>query len=182
MTTLAALPTRSLARSVLERSFGPDSCHPDQRPGPDRHQLSGHSRKHHDLLQDSGHEIVCERGSLTEVTLLGHGAKPRVSQRRSHRDYEGRAIIFNAARGGLEVDMDIVEACKSGKLHGYGTNVVDPKPMVASHVFPDVDNIIATPHIGSRTLESVERQALMSTENLLRVLDGKAPMAQANEV
>jgi len=53
--------------------------------------------------------------------------------------------------------------------------------MKAPHPFQDVDNILITPHIGSRTYESVERQALMSTENLLLVLAGQKPLAQKNE-
>ena len=90
------------------------------------------------------------------------------------------AMILNCARGGLVVEEDIVEACKSGQLGGYATDVLDVEPMKVPHVFQGVANILVTPHIGSRTFESVERQALMSTENLLRVLAGVKPLAQAN--
>lgn len=91
-----------------------------------------------------------------------------------------KAMIINCARGGLIHEQDVAEACKSGKLLGYGTDVLDEEPIKAPHVFQEVDNIIVTPHIGSRTFESVERQAIMSTENLLRVLKGEKPLAQAN--
>jgi len=37
-------------------------------------------------------------------------------------------------------------------------------------------NVLLTPHIGSRTYESVERQAMMAVENLLRGLRGE-PLA-----
>ena len=90
------------------------------------------------------------------------------------------ALIVNCARGALVVEADIVEACRSGKLLGYAADVLETEPMQTPHPFQDVDNIIITPHIGSRTFESVERQAMMSTENLLLVLDGKPPLAQAN--
>lgn len=97
-----------------------------------------------------------------------------------------KAIILNCARGGLVNEHDVAEACKAkdkggtGKLSGYGTDVLDVEPMKSPHPFQEVDNIIVTPHVGSRTFESVERQALMSTENLLRVLRGEKPLAQAN--
>lgn len=90
------------------------------------------------------------------------------------------AMILNCARGGLVNENDIAAACKSGKLYGYGCDVLDQEPMKPPHVFQDVDNVIVTPHVGSRTFESVERQALMSTENLLRLLKGDKPLAQAN--
>ena len=91
------------------------------------------------------------------------------------------AMIVNCARGGLVVEADIVEACKSGKLLGYGADVLEKEPMVAPHPFQDVDNIIITPHIGSRTYESVERQAVRSTKNILNYLAGDSDYIQANK-
>jgi D-3-phosphoglycerate dehydrogenase len=41
--------------------------------------------------------------------------------------------------------------------------------------------VVFTPHTGSRTYESVERQAMMAAENMIRVLKGEAPHAQANK-
>lgn len=92
-----------------------------------------------------------------------------------------KAIIINCARGGLINEADVAAACKSGKLLGYAADVLDHEPIQAPHIFQDIDNIIVTPHIGSRTFESVERQAMMATENLLRVLNNEAPLAQANK-
>lgn len=88
--------------------------------------------------------------------------------------------IINCSRGGLVNEKDVAEACKSGKLGGYGTDVLDHEPIQAPHVFQGVPNIVVTPHIGSRTFESVERQAVMATENVLRFLAGEPPLAQAN--
>jgi D-3-phosphoglycerate dehydrogenase len=91
------------------------------------------------------------------------------------------AILVNTGRGGLVVDQDIVDACKSGKLRGYGTDVLDPEPMKTPHVFQDVDNIIVTPHVGSRTNESVERQGLRAANNLVNFLKGGSDYIQANK-
>ena len=43
-------------------------------------------------------------------------------------------------------------------------------------------NVALTPHVGARTYESVERQAIMAVENMLRVLHGQPPHAQANSL
>lgn len=90
------------------------------------------------------------------------------------------AIVINTARGGLVVEADIAEACRSGKIAGYGTDVLDHEPMKTPHPFQEVDNIIVTPHVGSRTFESVERQAMRATTNLINFLEGKEDFIQAN--
>lgn len=92
------------------------------------------------------------------------------------------AIIINTARGALVNEQDIAQACKSGKLMGYGTDVVEPEPMVTPHVFQEVDNVIVTPHVGSRTHESVGRQAMRATLNLVNFLKGDQDYIQANKI
>lgn len=90
------------------------------------------------------------------------------------------AIVINTARGGLVDETDIAEACRSGRLAGYGTDVLDHEPMKTPHPFQEIDSIVVTPHIGSRTFESVERQAMRATQNLLNYLKGDRDYIQAN--
>ena len=91
------------------------------------------------------------------------------------------AYVINTARGGLIDEEAIAEACASGKLGGYGTDVVRKEPMDPNHPFKTIDNIILTPHVGSRTRESVERQALRATNNLINFLNGDSDYIQANK-
>ncbi len=90
------------------------------------------------------------------------------------------ALLINTARGGLVNEADVVEACKSGQLGGYGTDVLEQEPQPKNHPFIEVDNIIVTPHVGSRTFESVERQALRATHNIVNFLKGDKDFIQAN--
>jgi phosphoglycerate dehydrogenase-like enzyme len=92
------------------------------------------------------------------------------------------SYIVNTARGALITEEDVAEALKSKRLAGYAADVVEPEPIVKTNPLLSSPNTILTPHIGSRTYESVERQALMSAENLIRKLRGEAPHAQANKV
>jgi D-3-phosphoglycerate dehydrogenase len=89
-------------------------------------------------------------------------------------------IIINTARGGLVVEQDIAEACKSGQIAGYGSDVLEHEPPPSDHPFNTIDNIIITPHVGSRTFESVERQALRATLNIINYLNGDKDYIQAN--
>lgn len=90
------------------------------------------------------------------------------------------AYLINTARGGLVVEADVAEACRSGRLAGYGTDVVDEEPMPPGHPFQSIDSILVTPHISSRTFESVERQALRAVTNLVEFLNGGRDFIQAN--
>jgi D-3-phosphoglycerate dehydrogenase len=83
-------------------------------------------------------------------------------------------IIVNTARAGL-VDQNIIqEGVKSGKIKGYLTDVLEEEPMVKDHPFLNHENILITPHIGSRTYENVVNQGTMAVENLLKYLNGKS--------
>jgi len=79
-------------------------------------------------------------------------------------------IIVNTARAGL-VDQNIIQkGVKSGKIKGYLTDVLEEEPMVRDHPFLNHENILITPHIGSRTYENVVNQGTMAVENLLKYL------------
>lgn len=91
------------------------------------------------------------------------------------------AYLLNCARGGLINQADVAAALKQGLLGGYGCDVVEPEPIEKTNPLLAAPNVVFTPHTGSRTYESVERQALMAAENMIRVLAGQAPHAQANK-
>lgn len=91
-------------------------------------------------------------------------------------------MILNCARGELVNTADMVAALKSGQVGGYGTDVLDQEPPPSDHPLLSAPNCVITPHIGSRTYESVERQAMMATQNLIHCLKGEAPLAQVNNV
>lgn len=90
------------------------------------------------------------------------------------------AVIVNCARGEIVDTAAVVEALKSKRLHAYAADVLDEEPPPANHPLLGLPNAIITPHIGSRTFESVQRQATCAVENLTLFLAGRKPHAQAN--
>ena len=91
-------------------------------------------------------------------------------------------IILNCARGEIVETPDMVEALKSGKVGGYGADVLDVEPPPADHPLLSAPNCVITPHIGSRTYESVPRQAMKSLTNLINCLSGEGNCNCANGV
>jgi len=89
-------------------------------------------------------------------------------------------IVINCARGEIVNTADMAAALASGRVRGYGTDVLDVEPPPADHPLTHLPNCLVTPHVGSRTSESVQRQALAAVENLVRAMHGEQPLAQVN--
>jgi D-3-phosphoglycerate dehydrogenase len=79
-------------------------------------------------------------------------------------------IVINTARAGLISNEFVINAIESEWFGAYLTDVLEEEPMVKDHPFLKYKNILITPHIGSRTFESVARQGTMAVENLLRLI------------
>ena len=90
-------------------------------------------------------------------------------------------IILNTARGELIDTAAMVQALDNDHVGGYGADVLDQEPPPPDHPLLKAKNCIITPHIGSRTYQSVQRQAGMATRNLINFFDGIPPLAQAND-
>lgn len=95
------------------------------------------------------------------------------------------AILINTARGELQDNEAILEALKSGKLEGYGTDVFANeagfffKSFDQGNAIPDqtvrelVDlypRVLVTPHVGSNTDEALSNMVEISFDNLNEVL------------
>jgi D-3-phosphoglycerate dehydrogenase len=92
------------------------------------------------------------------------------------------AYLINCARGGLVNTADLLEALRKGRIAGYAADVMEQEPPDPDDplITSGLENIVLTPHIGSRTYESVVRQATMAVKNLVAVLRGERPLAIAN--
>jgi D-3-phosphoglycerate dehydrogenase len=89
-------------------------------------------------------------------------------------------LILNCARGEIVNTNDMVAALKSGQVGGYGTDVLDQEPPPADHPLLKLPNVVITPHVASRTYESVVRQATCAVKNLILAMNGEKPIAQVN--
>jgi D-3-phosphoglycerate dehydrogenase len=89
-------------------------------------------------------------------------------------------IILNCARGEIVNTAAIAAALQSGQVAGYGTDVLDQEPPPADHPLLKLPNCIVTPHVASRTYESVVRQATTAVQNLILAMKGEKPIAQVN--
>jgi D-3-phosphoglycerate dehydrogenase / 2-oxoglutarate reductase len=90
--------------------------------------------------------------------------------------------LINTGRGELIDQAAVIAALDSGKLAGYAADVLDEEPPPADHPLLHHPKVIITPHVGSRTFESVPRQAMKSLTNLIHALNGQGDCHCANGV
>ena len=96
--------------------------------------------------------------------------------------FKKNAVLLNCARGELVDSAALAAALDAGQIAGYGADVLDEEPPKPDHPLLKCRGALVTPHIGSRTYESVVRQATMAAQNMINVLEGKAALAQANKI
>ena len=82
------------------------------------------------------------------------------------------ALLVNTSRAELVDAEAVLAALDSGHLGGYAADVMEHEPPSPDDPLPRHPRVIITPHIGSRTFESVPRQALKATRNLINFFNG----------
>jgi D-3-phosphoglycerate dehydrogenase len=153
---LAAFGSRILFTDVVAREFA----------GAQRVELDT-------LLRQS--DIVCVHTPLDVDTGALIGAPQMAKMKRG-------ALLINAARGPIVDERALVEALGSGHLAGAGLDVYEVEPLAVDSPLRTIENVILSPHVGGATIEADARLMKMVGDNLLRVLDGHAPLNVVNAV
>ena len=89
------------------------------------------------------------------------------------------AYLVNSARGPIVDEAALVDALKAGQIAGAGLDVYEKEP----EVHPDLlrcPSAVLAPHIGSATVETRTRMALLAAQNLLAGLQGRVPPLALN--
>lgn len=74
------------------------------------------------------------------------------------------AFLINTSRGALINEAELIEALKEGVIAGAGLDVQEVEPPAFDSPLYDMDNVILTPHMGWKGLETRKR--------LLSILEG----------
>jgi len=82
------------------------------------------------------------------------------------------AFLINTGRGALINEGDLIEALGNGTLAGAGLDVQDPEPPVPDSPLYTLENVILTPHIGWKRLETRQRLMDIVADNVAAFLQG----------
>jgi D-3-phosphoglycerate dehydrogenase len=84
------------------------------------------------------------------------------------------AYIINTARGGIIDEDALYKALKDGIIAGAASDVFSEEPP-GQHKLLELENFIATSHVGAFTYETSERIGMMLARDIIKVLEGKTP-------
>ena len=91
------------------------------------------------------------------------------------------AYIINLARGPIWDEKSLYSVLKEGRIAGAASDVYEVEPAPKDHPLLQLENFIGTPHMAAHTDEALRRMSLVA-EDVIRVLEGKAPVHPVNPV
>ncbi|MEB2626544.1 2-hydroxyacid dehydrogenase [Pseudomonas sp. YuFO8] len=124
-----------------------------------------------ELLQQA--DFVCLTLPLTAETEGLIGAEQFALMR-------PETIFINISRGKVVDEAALIEALRTGQIRGAGLDVFEREPLNLDSPLLQMNNVVATPHMGSATHETREAMARCAVDNLLAALAGERPANLVN--
>ncbi len=167
--TLGIIGMGRIGQAVAKRASGFDMqviySDVDSLP-PDREkELNAKKTDLETLLRES--DFVTIHTPLTEETHHLIGEKQFSLMKPS-------AYLINTARGPVVDEEALADALSKKKIAGAGLDVFEHEPKIEPELF-NMDNAVLLPHIGSASVETRSRMAVMAAENLVAGLRGEKP-------
>jgi len=117
------------------------------------------------LLKES--DFISIHTPLSEKTRHLIGAKEISLMKKT-------AYLINTARGSVIDEAALVNALKNKQIAGAGLDVYEEEPKLKPGL-AELDNVVLAPHLGSATVESRTKMAVMAAENIVAVLNKQKP-------
>ena len=124
-----------------------------------------------ELLQQA--DFICLTLPLTAQTEGLIGAEQFALMR-------PESIFINISRGKVVDEAALIQALQEGQIRAAGLDVFEREPLELTSPLRQLDNVVATPHIGSATHETREAMARCAVDNLLAALAGERPANLVN--
>ncbi len=85
------------------------------------------------------------------------------------------AFLVNVSRGPVVDEQALVNALRNGQLGGAALDVYEAEPSVHPDLLT-MSNVLLAPHLGSATVATRRKVAIMAANDLVAVLSGRSPV------
>ncbi len=89
------------------------------------------------------------------------------------------AVLINTSRGAVIEENELTKALKERRIFAAGLDVYENEPYIPPELLA-LENVVLLPHIGSASIETRTKMALLAAENAIAVMEGKEPPAKVN--
>jgi phosphoglycerate dehydrogenase-like enzyme len=125
-------------------------------------------------------EELLTRSDYISINLPMLPATKGLLKEREFGLMKSSAYIINLARGPIWNEKALYTALKEGKIAGAASDVYEVEPATKEHPLLQLENFVGTPHMAAHTEEALRRMSLVA-EDVIRVLEGKAPLHPVNK-
>lgn len=84
------------------------------------------------------------------------------------------AVLINTCRGPVVDEEALIRALRNKVIFGAGLDVVETEPIKPDNPLLRMDNVIITPHVATRAIESTINATNFIVENISRLVRGEA--------
>ncbi|MCY8234702.1 2-hydroxyacid dehydrogenase [Priestia endophytica] len=117
-----------------------------------------------ELLQTSAFIVLLAPGSEETRHMIGTEQFQLMKE---------SAVFINVSRGTNVDEQALYKALKEGEIWAAGLDVFEEEPISASHPLLSLPNVTAVPHIGSASIATRKKMAMMAAENLVAGIKGE---------
>lgn len=107
-------------------------------------------------------DIVTVHTPLDELTY-------KMINKKNIKLLKPNSIVINCARGGIIDELSLIEQLKKNKITYAGLDVFENEPDF-NLKFLDLKNVILTPHVAGKTVESKKRMSEFAARNIIKFI------------
>jgi D-3-phosphoglycerate dehydrogenase len=125
-------------------------------------------------------EALFEQSDFVSVHCLLNDSTRGLIHREHFRRMKPTAYFFNAARGPIVVERDLIEALRNGSIAGAGIDVFEREPPDPENPLFQLENVLLAPHAVCWTDECFQTIGETAVRSLLAVARGEQPSGMIN--
>jgi glyoxylate reductase len=95
------------------------------------------------------------------------------------RKMKPEAVLVNTSRGAVVDEAALAYALADRRIFAAGLDVYEEEPEVHPRLL-ELENVVLAPHIGSASVETRDKMAVLAAENIVAVLSGEEPKTPVN--